>query len=255
MKTGFTRVVVSVLSLVTLIAVFLPGRIAFATETITIAFWEEPSESLLFTWGELIYTEAFRRLGLKFQYKVYPPARSSLMADSGQIDGEPSRIMAYQEAHPNLVRVDEWVVTTKASAYAMDPNITLDGWESLRGTDYRVEYYRGVAIAERHLPEVVKAENLSTISSPEQALNKLIAGRIDVYIDTEDRVALLLKSPAFKDSGIRRAGVMEEILSYPYLHKRHAALAPKLAEALKQMKAEGLFEQYMQQAQQKFMQK
>ena len=70
-----------------------------------------------------------------------------------------------------------------------------------------------------------------------------------------DRIDRLLNSAEFKDRGVRAAGIMEEVFNYPYVHKQHADLAPKLAEVLRQMKAEGLFEQYMQQAQQEFGQK
>jgi len=42
--------------------------------------------------------------------------------------------------------------------------------------------------------------------------------------------------------------MMEEFALYPFLHKKHANLAPKLAEVLKQMKAEGLFGQYQKMA-------
>lgn len=136
-----------------------------------------------------------------------------------------------------------------------DPTIALDGWESLRGTDYRVDYYRGIAISERNLPDVVAAEKLSAISDPVQAFKKLLAGRIEVYIDTESRILPLLDSPEFKDSGIRVAGTMQEVLNYPYLHQRHADLAPRLAETMRQMKEAGLVGQYVQQAQQEFVQK
>lgn len=42
--------------------------------------------------------------------------------------------------------------------------------------------------------------------------------------------------------------VMREVHMYPYLHKKHTDLAPKLAEALKAIKEEGLIEEYQKQA-------
>ena len=249
------QLAVSSLITITLVAALIPPHPVAAADTITMAFWGEPSEIALWRWGELLYTEAFRRIGVEFQYKVYPPVRASVMADAGQVDAEPARVASYGEAHPNLVRVDEWVVKSQVVAYAVDQAIALDGWESLRNTEYHIDYYRGHAVSEQHLAEVVEADRLSSVSDPIQALKKLRAGRIDMYVDSSDRIGPLLQSPEFKDSGIHAAGVMEEIFSYPYLHKRHADLAPKLAETLKQMKAEGLFAQYMQQAQAEFAQK
>ena len=52
-------------------------------------------------------------------------------------------------------------------------------------------------------------------------------------------------SPEFRDINItRRVADVGSFPVYPYLHKRHAELAPRLAAALRQMRAEGLFERY-----------
>ncbi len=65
-----------------------------------------------------------------------------------------------------------------------------------------------------------------------------------MFVDEESGILTLLQTPEFKDSKIRIAGVMESFPIYPYLHKKHASLAPKMAEIIKAMKAEGLIEQY-----------
>ena len=43
-------------------------------------------------------------------------------------------------------------------------------------------------------------------------------------------------------------GTMENIRLFPFLHKKHNYLAPKLAAVLKQMKDDELFEEYRAQA-------
>lgn len=237
------------------VTLFLPGGLrepVSATDSITFAFWLEPSEAVTWRWAERVYTEAFRRLGIEFNYAVYPPARASVMADEGKVDGEPARIGSYGSSHPNLVRVEVTVNNNQVLAYVKTPGMVLNGWDSLRGKDYRVVFYRGMDFAQKYLPAVVKPENLSAISREPQALKMLIAGRIDIYVDSHTRLAGLLSSPEFRDAGIYSAGVMMDISAYPYLHKRHAALAPQLAETLKQMKAEGLIQQYLEQAEQEF---
>lgn len=240
----------SLLPKVILCLALLLGQPVLATGSITLAFWQEPATDFRWRWGELVYREAFRRLGIEFHYKVVPPARASAMADSGEVDGEPSRIAAYAALHPDLIRVNEVVYTDQILAYAVKPGMVLNGWEDFRGTDYRVEHYRGMAYAQEYLPGVVKPEHLSTITTAQQGLKQLIADRIDVYVDSYSNVSLLLASPEFKDAGIYSAGVLMDISSYPYLHKRHADWVPKLAEVLRQMKAEGLVQQYFAQAKQ-----
>ncbi len=120
----------------------------------------------------------------------------------------------------------------------------MNGWNSLKGTEYRVEYQRGTVTCEDNLPKVIRKENLSIITEQIQSLKKLISGRIDLFVDEESGVLTLLQSPEFKGSKIRSVGIMESIVIYPYLHKKHASLAPKMAEIIKTMKTEGLIEQY-----------
>lgn len=59
----------------------------------------------------------------------------------------------------------------------------------------------------------------------------------------------LLQTPEFQGSKIIAIATLEELTSYGYLNKRHAALAVNLARELKQMKQEGIFDTYKQQAQ------
>jgi len=204
-----------------------------------------PETHYLGKWQRLIYTDVFRRLGIKAEFRDYPSKRASIEADAGNVDGEPSRPSQYADEHPNLIRVEESLLSAKISAFATQPSIPqLDGWDSLKGTKYRVEYMRGIKLTEMNLPKVVSRENLSDVTEPEQGLKKLISGRTDLYIDQESVALTLLQTPEFKDGKIRIVGVMEIAPLYPYLHKKHAALAPKMAEIIKAMKAEGSIEQY-----------
>jgi len=167
-----------------------------------------------------------------------------MMADAGKVDGEMARIHTYADAHPDLVRCEEPLLSARFVAVATNPLIRLDGWESLRGKDYKVEYMRGVKKFEEKLPGLVSKKNLSEISDWSLGLKKLLAGRTDVYMDAEITLLKPLKTGEFKNSGIKIVGVLEEVPIYPYLHKKHRSLVPKLAETLKKMKEEGLIAQY-----------
>jgi polar amino acid transport system substrate-binding protein len=196
-------------------------------------------------WQRLIYTEVFRRLGVKAEFRNYPAKRVSIETDAGNVDGEASRPYQYAAEHPNLIRVEEVIFNANFSAFAVKDSIPqLKGWESLKGTDYRVGYRRGSKTSESNLSKVVSMENLSDVTEPAQGLKKLVSGRTDLFVDEESGILTLLQTPEFKESKIRSAGIMESFPVYPYLHKEHAALAPQMAEIIKAMKAEGLIEQY-----------
>lgn len=215
---------------------------------ITMAFYEDPKHNFYFKWAELIYTQAFGRLGYGFSYQVVPAARASMMADSGKVDGEPGRVFRYGEKFTNLIRIEEPVVDTHLIAFAHNPKIKITNWQALQKSRYKIEYYRGVFLAEQKLKGLIPEERLTESSSPVSSFRKILRNRIDIYIDTEASSLDLLQTPEFQGSEIIAIATLEELTSYGYLNKRHAALAVSLARELKQMKQEGIFETYKQQA-------
>lgn len=195
---------------------------------------------------KLIYTEAFKRVGKTLVFKYYPLKRGSKLADLGLIDGEIARVYGYNQAHPVLVRVEEPVLSVKLSAFTTDPDIKLNGWKSLSGTDYKVEYILGNYHSAKSLQKVVAHQNLSRVPHWSQGINKLIAGRTDFFIELENTVADALKTSEFKNSNIYIAGIMDELTIHAFLHKKHKELALQLSATLKDMKREGLIDKYLQ---------
>jgi hypothetical protein len=51
-------------------------------------------------WLELVYREAFKRLGVEISIVGLPTKRASVMADAGQIDGDLHRARNYGDKHP-----------------------------------------------------------------------------------------------------------------------------------------------------------
>ena len=69
------------------------------------------------------------------------------------------------------------------------------------------------------------------------------AGEIDAALQSA------LHSPEFKSAAVRPLlTIGDRIVLYPYLSKKQAELAPRLAAVLKGMKAEGLLERFRQDA-------
>lgn len=211
---------------------------------IVIGFDESPK---IFgsVWSLRIYTEAFRRMGVPWKPEFVPLARRAALVDEGAIDGDGARVYGYADAHPNLVRVEESVMDLGFALYTNNPKLRLQRIEDLADQSLRSEYRRGINFCETKLKAVVAAERLTDVSAEEQGLKKLAAGRTDVYCDLESVVQKALSTPEFSDAkGIRKVYSLGVLPTYPYLHKKNADLAPRLAATLKQMKAEGLIETY-----------
>jgi hypothetical protein len=198
-------------------------------------------------WVTKIYGEAFKRLGIPFRLENYTLARRAVMVEEGTADGETSRIYSYGDNKPYLVRVEESLIDFGFSFYTANPKVRVERFEDLRATNYLVEFRRGILLCENTVRQYVPAERISDVTTQEQGLKKLLAGRTDLYCDIDVYVLQELQSPELKDSAkkVRRViGIGKSVPTYPFLNKRHADLAPRLAAVLKQMKAEGLIEAY-----------
>jgi len=215
-----------------------------AEEKITMAVHFSNTREILGKWIDLIYTEAFQRVGLTMEYKEYPYKRGDALVDSGEVDGVLARPFDYGSLHPNLVRVEEPAPVDSLTVVATDANIHLEGWESLKGTTYMIEYPRGFVLAEINLPKMVKPEQIAASDDLRQSLKKLAAGRINLLIAPDTILTQLLNTEEFKNSGIRKVGSMQVVPLFAFLQPKHKDLAVKLAETLKQMKTEGLLDQY-----------
>ncbi len=217
---------------------------ALKDNTFVMAF-TRPEATHSGKWQILIYTEIFRRLGVKAEFRYYPSKRATIESDAGNVDGDAVRPYQYAAEHPNLIRVEESLFPMNFYAFTTNDSVPpLKGWDSLKGTNYKVEYRRGTRVCEINLSKVVSKENLSDVTEPEQGLKKLISGRTDLFVYDEEWVQTSLNTPEFKGSKVRSVGFMQSVDIHGYLHKKHAALALKMAEIIKAMKAEGLIEQY-----------
>jgi len=204
-------------------------------------------------WYRRIYGEAFKRMGVPLVMQASPTARLTIIADQGDVDGQGSRVFAYADAHPDQLRVEESVHNVRLALHAFGPATLSDQprrLEDLAAGKWRVEYRRGVAICEQTLKPLIASERLSDVTSIEQGLKKLKAGRTDFYCDFDLAVRNGLAGPEFKGvTGYRQALDLNVGLPlYPYVHRSRAELAPRLAKTLKEMKAEGLIERYFQEA-------
>src|SRR6201995_495353 len=92
--------------LLALLAV-LPCPVRSETQRPVVMGTDQPETTYEGKWQRLAYQEAFRRLGIPLEVELMPTQRVSAMVDSGAVDGQFMRVLAYAETHPDQVRVDE----------------------------------------------------------------------------------------------------------------------------------------------------
>lgn len=192
---------------------------------------------------QLLYTEAFRRLGYTFSMTYHPDERSLISLNAGEYDGSSGRTpeLKTEKNYPNLLRVDEVILYHKSIGLVINPQIRIDGWKSLKECQEKITYVAGNKYIERQLPYHVDRRDVITASDISQALRLLLAGRVGIYIELDDITVFVQKIDEFKKHRFYNAGPVDSVSTFPYMHIKHRALVPKLAETLRAMKSDGTY--------------
>lgn len=178
--------------------------------------------------------EACRRAGIDIKFVTLPSERSLVAANQGEVDGEGLRVAGLDDSYGNLVRVPERYVSISFVAFAKDPALSVaQGWDSLKS--HRVAFIHGWKMFESNAGS---ARVVNKVDKPEQLFQMLEHGRIDLALYTlADGVALARKMGL--QGVVALNPTLKDVDMFLYLHRRHAALVPKIAAALREMKADG----------------
>jgi hypothetical protein len=206
---------------------------------------DAPADSYAFKWFNLIYTELFKRLGMGFRLESYALKRQGLQSESGAVDGEVNRAYGYAATQSTLVRVEEPIIDLTLALYTANPTLRLQRLEDIAEQKLLVEYRRGILLCENALKPLTGPDRLSDVVTYEQGLRKLLTQRTDLYCDFTLSIVVATHTLDLEGAGrIRKVLDISKLPTYPYLHNKHAELAPRMASTLKRMKAEGLVEAY-----------
>jgi len=184
---------------------------------------------------DAVASEAFRRAGVELKLVKLPAERALRNANAGIGDGELTRIAGLEVQYPNLVRVPEKLFDLSFTAFSKEASIPAR-WDVLR--QRQVGHIKGWKIYEEQL---AGAPHVISVDDAAQLFRLLELDRIEVAL-----YARWLGDALVRTQGIKGVHALEPPLAtremFIYLHKRHAALVPRLAAALRAIKAEGRYD-------------
>jgi len=183
--------------------------------------------------NDRIVAEAFHRLGIPVQLVRLTAERALQNADAGIDDGIYVRIAGMERMYPNLVMVPEPVSEFLFTAFAKDPAVQVKSWDDLK--PYNVALINGWKIVEANTRG---ARSVTGVKNEDALFGLLERNRADVVVlDLYSGQEVIRRLGL---SGVRALSPpLERRKMYIYLHKRHAELVPRLAEALRQMRRDG----------------
>ncbi len=180
--------------------------------------------------------EAARRVGVRVRLVSLPAERGLLNANAGIEDGDSNRIAGLERDYPNLIRVPEKNMDMQFMAFTRQPDLRLDqGWRSLSGRS--VGLIKGWKILERNLPADTQ---VTAVKDAEQLFRLLEHRRVDVVLYAQHLGQAQARRLGLNDVRVAGAPLTTQEM-FVYLHKKHAPLVPRLAEALRQIKADGTY--------------
>ena len=185
---------------------------------------------------DLLYRELFGRLNIPFEIQALPGERCLMNANEGIDDGDVCRIADLVKSYTNLVRTTEPVMQYQMAVFSHSAQFKVAGPESLK--PYDVGIVTGWKILERN---ITLHRSRIMLDSAEQLFQMLDQGRVEVAVI--ERMVGMEMVKKLRISGVH-------ILSPPfltgewylYLHKRHAALIPRIDRELRTMKKDGSYD-------------
>jgi len=178
----------------------------------------------------------FRELGMEAELLIYPTAteRGMLNANAGVDDGLAMRVAGLEKQYPNLIRVPEPIAVNDFVAITSRHRFATTSWDSLQ--PYVVSYIIGWKVFEQNVP---RGKEQTLVRDAEQLFTLLARDRADVAL--YERWQGVAQTRAM---GLQ-VQVMEPPLvrtpMYMYLHRKHAALVPRVAQALARLKQNGAY--------------
>ena len=218
------------LPLFLILFLLLPGP-ASAGETLTIG---KPclNQQCSFPQLEEFFRQAYARLGKEVRFRSLPAIREIDSADSGETDGCLLRTELVGRRYPGLVMVPYPLLHSTMVACAVRDDVKVHTAADLVG--YRVGISRGGVAPHLICQEVgVVPTLLNNLSS---GLKMLGEGRLDVILEEE---VLLRHAAGEANVTLHCSEPLLHGYFYHWLNRKHADLAPALAEAFRAMAADG----------------
>jgi len=180
--------------------------------------------------------EALKRIGYKLVINRLPAERGLRNSNSGEIDGEMSRIKGIDKTYKNLVMVPEKIMDWEFMAFSKNKSTLTNGWQSLDKKE--VAFITGWKILENNVP---KTSHITKTRDAEQLFRLLKKDRSE-YILYERWAGNLEISKSSINNAMPLTPPLATKEMFIYLHKKHLSLIPVLSQALVDMKKDGTYQ-------------
>lgn len=182
-----------------------------------------------------VLTTAYKSIGYDIELVVLTPKKALVESNAGRIDGEVARIAFIEQDYPNLVRVPVTICSMAYKLYSKK-SLKLESYQQLNSLRFGIR--KGVL----YLEKTFRRFKPKSYNSNRQLIELLLQDRLDVITMSENvlrRNTSLSELAKFRKSKLK----LPKVPLYHYLHKKNAALLPKITEALKELQQSGFIKE------------
>lgn len=191
-----------------------------------------PSNSVETLISEVIVRKAYARLGYRAEINKYPAERAIKLANEGFADGEVARIDGVGERYSNLIQLYPPINYLEATVFTAGSKLDIKGWQSLK--PHSIGIIRGIKFAE----ENTAGMDRYVVGDYPTLFRMLQHGRFDFAVSSWLNGVYHVRHLAMGDVVALEPSV-ERFDMYHYLHRDHAALAPRLEAVFQEMQESG----------------
>ncbi len=217
---------------------------SFAQSTIILNTSAEPPITNFKETGilDLVYREAFNRLGYQIEISRIPAERAMTNVNKGIDDGKYIKIAGLSKLYPETIQVPENCIDYDFVVFTKNENFRPVGYESLK--PYNVAFINGWKILEKN---VVGTTSVTKVENAKLLFTLLEKDRVDVIIYSRLEGYALLKEMELNGIKVLEPPLIVKEM-FLYLNKKHATLVPKVAKSLREMKKDGTYNRLYDQA-------
>jgi polar amino acid transport system substrate-binding protein len=197
--------------------------------------------------SDLRLQEVFKRANIRLEIEHLPAERALINANKGIDDGIFLRISGLSRFYPNLIKVPESFMVYKFVAISKNPDVRIDGWESL------LPYSLGVVVGWKIVEENTRnAKTITKVTSADQLFRLLELNRADLVIYEKLHALVALQKYPVEGAVILEPPIAQKPM-FLYLNVKHKGLIPRIVGALRASKADGTHERLRRQALQPYL--
>lgn len=190
--------------------------------------------------AENIVAEAYRRIGVRAEFRRMSGSRAALESSSGRTAGEVIRIESFSDLYPTLQRIETPIMSILSYAYVLDPELVDIDSETL--STLKVGVLRGLKFSDDITDGV---EEVIRVTDQEILVNMLLKKRLDLVILTEVTAQKMLRKLDSRNLIIRHTKPIYILNLHHFVHERFRHLAPKINNSINDMKEDGTLDAFI----------